>query len=149
MKPGGMGEAHPAASSPRPPDVIDQFGPGPFKPGERGVHVLDLEGHMVHSFPSGVEEPRDCGLRVRWFEEFEKILSNLEERDADVLIGNVFGSLYLSPCRRPPPSDRFVESMDGDAEMIELRPDRPPVRTRGTSGTPRTILSRAPRPRPE
>jgi hypothetical protein len=86
---------------------------------DRGTHVVDLVGDVMHARPSLGQELADRSLLAERGQELDTSRADLERRGLDALVGD--GLAVLEACaeqllvRR----HRLVEILDGDPEVVD------------------------------
>src|SRR3954467_3189816 len=97
---------------------IDELGAGASERVERGVDVLDLECHVMHSCAARGEEPADGSVAVEWRKQLESPFADEHRRGLHALVGHRRAVLELGAEQSRVRVERLVEIRDRDAYVM-------------------------------
>src|SRR5512133_1766629 len=86
---------------------------------DRGTHVVDLVGDVVHARPAVGQELADRSLLAERGQELDASLADLERRGLDALVGDGLAVLEARAEQLLVRRHRLVEILDGDPEVVD------------------------------
>ena len=103
---------------PAPRRLVDQLRAFGGQLVDRGAHVVDLVGHVVHAGPALGEEFADRRVVAERCQQLDPVGADPHRRRFDALVGHRLA--MLEPCAEEPlvGRERAVEVVDGDAEVV-------------------------------
>ena len=101
--------------------LVDQAHAAALQVRERGLDIVDAQGHVMHAGAALLEVFRDRGIGRRRLEEFQRRWAGRDEGGADLLRHHLFARLDVQPEHVPEERERRLQIADRDPDVIQHR----------------------------